>query len=78
MAKAVKRRPLTVEARIQSQAKACGICSKKIATGTGFFFKYFRFHLQYHTGIPAYTVHIFNHYRRRIISAIDSAVKVTN
>ena len=36
MAQAVRRRPLTAEARVRSRVSTCGICGGQSGTGTGF------------------------------------------
>jgi hypothetical protein len=35
---ALSRRPVTAEARVQSQARPCGICGARSGTGLRFFF----------------------------------------
>jgi hypothetical protein len=45
MAQAVRRRPLTAEARVRSRVIPCGICGVKSDTETGFIHEYFGFPL---------------------------------
>jgi hypothetical protein len=53
MTQAVRRRPLTAEARIRSRVSPCGICGRLSGTGTGFSPSYSVFPCQFHSpGAP--------------------------
>ena len=72
MALAVNRQPLSIEAQIQSQASAHGICDGQSGTGTGFSLGMLVFPCQFHsTNAPCSFIQlpltIYNHSNESVI-----------
>jgi len=77
VAQAVSRWLLTAEDHVQSPARPCEICGRKIATGTGFNFEYFFFCLSQYVHQRSILTDIRVYHRCYITLAIGIIVKQT-